>query len=62
MNKNKFFHYDDIRNIKYKLRPINNKYLKGYSYEKLMMDNINTSLLTIINIADKNSIKLFKHN
>ena len=56
------YHYDNIRDIKYELKPISNKILKGYSYAKIMLDNINTSLPAIINVADEKLIKLFKSN
>ncbi len=61
-DKKHIFHFENIKNIKYELKEINNKYLKGYSYAKLMLNNINTSLPAIINIADEKAIKLFKCN
>ncbi len=56
------FHYRTIKDIEYELKPISNKYLKGYSYAKLMLKNINSSLPAIINYADEKAIQLFKDN
>lgn len=56
------FHYKSINDIEYELKPICYKYLKGYSYAKLMLENINSSLPAIINHADEKAIQLFKEN
>lgn len=56
------FHYKNIKDIEYELKPISNKYLKGYSYAKIMLKNINSPLPAIINYADEKAIQLFKDN
>ena len=54
-------HYDNINKIDYQLFPIQNQYLKGYDYAKLMLDNIKTSLPALINFGNEKTIKLFKN-